>query len=75
MFLILLESEEIKLQSKRIRSTQLGDSLSEELYEEMRPPLACPEISSEWGWGTFFKKAKNEKDQRLHREEAVKDHL
>lgn len=54
MFLILLESEEIKLQSKCIRSTQLGDSLSEELYEEMRP---TPRLSRDFlgvGLGNIF---------------------
>lgn len=41
---------------------------------------ACLEAPGTWdGKGdstlTFFKKAGNEKDQQLHGEEAVKDHL
>lgn len=60
----------------------LGSSLNKELWEERGspPPSAVQRLATAQKAGLllsvpFFKKAKNEKDQQLHGEEAVKDHL
>lgn len=66
------ESEGIRLGKNRLRMSQLEGSLSRDT------PLCCPEVSAAGGWelpSNVFKKVKNEKDQRLHGEEAVKHHL
>lgn len=69
----------VKRHKRRKCTTEELDQVKIKQPEEKRPHPPSPEASAAWDAGprsaTFFKKVKDEKEQQLHGEEAVKDHL